>query len=409
MINPASILRTRQRKLKKWRPKKSWNIPKSESLDPNEIAAQLIKINNEPWITKGYALISYLVAAGQLLRAAESIVDLWGDMLSHETKLAKNMDLEILAEITQNVPVLLGISRGYDGYNELVSSIIAITEPSYFSDCFFNTDQIYFEELRAFDILASFEQSRSLEICTNLYFDSDFKSKVVSNFRYSNFSFLDRLNEYEKENINYFLQNLRNQQLIFSWIKSENNENQIDYIKKLYSKREGELMKNKDHLIDSIFNSISPELLDSDSSNNLRYILSRIIDVINESSYDFFSQAVTASHGQSGRDSMVGNTSPINIVPSYDGKYLSCEEICLMVAKGRNARSMFGFKNVIRDLRLHLLRCRNTKIVLMLHDDWDNSAVNESKLDIQHHQEFGVTFIRLLVNGGQITHVPNLF
>lgn len=409
MINPIRNIRRLEKNLKKWHPKSDWEIAIPESYSPEDIANQIIYINEEPWIPKGYALISYLIAVGKILQAAESIADFWGDSYNQDIEMARNMDMTLILDVTKTVPKILGIPREFDGYNELVSSTAAIIEASFFSNSLINTERYEENEIYAFDLLASVADAASLQKCVQLYFDSNFTSIVHKHFKEISYSFLDRFDRYEKDNLKYFLRNFQNTRLIFSWVNPDKNEHSFNYLKNLNFNSEDELMNRKINLINEVLENIPAASSDSINRENLIGVLTRIVDAIRETGFDYFSQAVISLRGQSGRNSMVGNSDRINIVPLSGSKYFSCEDICLMVAKGRDGRSILGFKNVMRDLRLHLLRCRNTKLVLMLHDEWDNAAINESRLDLQYHHENDVTFIRLLVNGDEITYVPNIY
>jgi hypothetical protein len=105
-------------------------------------------------------------------------------------------------------------------------------------------------------------------------------------------------------------------------------------------------------------------------------------------------RAVTSNGGQSGPDSMLGNTAPINLIPGKPGG-LCCP--------GKKT----GFPQIMRDLRAHLIRCaRQSKLAIVVTDVWDPKLIEESRQDLLAHQENGLKLVVMLVAGNTLTHLP---
>jgi hypothetical protein len=116
-------------------------------------------------------------------------------------------------------------------------------------------------------------------------------------------------------------------------------------------------------------------------------------------------RAVTSNGGQSGPDSMLGNTAPINLIPGKPGGL--CCPIVVAMASGSFRGKKTGFPQIMRDLRAHLIRCaRQSKLAIVVTDVWDPKLIEESRQDLLAHQENGLKLVVLLAAGNTLTHLP---
>lgn len=138
-----------------------------------------------------------------------------------------------------------------------------------------------------------------------------------------------------------------------------------------------------------------------DDYDNLEAIVDRVTQAIAELGYDDFADAVAARGVQSGGRSVLGNTAPINLIPSESGGV--CCSTVLAVARGsRDNKRGNGIRQVMRSLRAHLIDClHKTQVALVLTDTID-PLIKESREDLLAHGRRGVTVFVLLVVGNTI-------
>ena len=155
-----------------------------------------------------------------------------------------------------------------------------------------------------------------------------------------------------------------------------------------------------------LFESVADAIeIDSDEYQNAGSIIRRLSEAIAEQGYDDMIRAVTSNGGQSGPNSMLGNTAPINLIPGRPGGV--CCPIVVAMASGSSLRGKTGFPRVMRDLRAHLIRCaRKSKLAIVVTDVWDPKLIEESRQDLLAHQENGLQLVVLLAAGNTLTHLP---
>ena len=102
---------------------------------------------------------------------------------------------------------------------------------------------------------------------------------------------------------------------------------------------------------------------------------------------------------------MLGNTSPINLIPSRPGG--ACCPIVVAMANGSFRGKKTGFPQIMRSLRAHLIRCaRKSKLAIVVTDVWDPKLIEESRQDLLAHQENELQLVVLLAAGNTLTHLP---
>ena len=99
-------------------------------------------------------------------------------------------------------------------------------------------------------------------------------------------------------------------------------------------------------------------------------------------------------------DSMLGNSEPINVIPS-NGIEGPCRRTLLAMARGRGRRPG-SFEAVLREVRRHLIDCDCTRFVILLTDRWAPDEFEEHRQDIEAHRRRGVIFLPILVTGNTL-------
>jgi hypothetical protein len=138
--------------------------------------------------------------------------------------------------------------------------------------------------------------------------------------------------------------------------------------------------------------SATPEL-----SEETRRITERISQAIAEYGYGEW-RSIVLDGVSGGLNSPIGSRNPVNILPATDSND-ACQEILLAIASGLSKKSGSGLSSVLRQMRVHLLKCKNTRVVFIVADAWDPAVYEESKPDVEQHLANGVVFVRLDVMG----------
>ncbi|MCF7989100.1 MAG: hypothetical protein K9M02_01520 [Thiohalocapsa sp.] len=152
---------------------------------------------------------------------------------------------------------------------------------------------------------------------------------------------------------------------------------------------------------------------DDELKNEVASVAGRLYEVVREvGSLDDVYDSIVDEGGQWGRDSMVGSSARINIIPSWSDATGECREILVAIARGPRRRRV-GLKDVLREVRAHLVRCGDsrcrpngpTRAVVLITDTWDPGIISESIGDFRAHVSSAVpkVFVGLLVNGSQVT------
>jgi hypothetical protein len=121
-------------------------------------------------------------------------------------------------------------------------------------------------------------------------------------------------------------------------------------------------------------------------------VLERLVQAIGEIGYEEFIEDVSSSDFHGGRDSLVG-ASAINLIPSQIRG--PCRSLLLAVSKGD--KKALGFPSIMRQVREHLIRCKETLSVIILCDHWNPSMLDEHLGDLRAHHDRGVRFLFLMV------------
>jgi hypothetical protein len=136
--------------------------------------------------------------------------------------------------------------------------------------------------------------------------------------------------------------------------------------------------------------------LDQIQDDNLRgtaeLVLERITQAISEIGFEEFVEDLSSSDFRGGPESLVGASS-INLIPS---EHLGpCRGLLLAVSKGD--KKSIGFPSIMRNVREHLIRCPETKAVIVLCDWWWPTMLDEHLGDLRaHHAKNNVRFLFLM-------------
>ena len=152
---------------------------------------------------------------------------------------------------------------------------------------------------------------------------------------------------------------------------------------------------------------------DDELKNEVASIVGRLSDVVRQiGSLDHLYDSLVDEGGQWGHDSMVGSSGRINVIPVREGAAGQCQEILVAIARGGKRRHV-GLKDVLRQVRAHLVRCGDsrcppngpTHAVILITDTWDPGIISESMEDFRAHGSSAVPkmFVGILVNGPQVT------
>jgi hypothetical protein len=117
--------------------------------------------------------------------------------------------------------------------------------------------------------------------------------------------------------------------------------------------------------------------------------------------------SIFSEGGQDGTGSMLGNTRPINLIPSRK-KGACCCPLLLAFAQGRNKRSAFGFASTLRQVKTHLIDCSAvTKAVIVVTDTWDSDEfLTEHFAELGAHYRKGIRFLFLLAGEAPVALSP---
>lgn len=100
-------------------------------------------------------------------------------------------------------------------------------------------------------------------------------------------------------------------------------------------------------------------------------------------------------------ESLLGGHGGCNVIPSR-GQNGQCHDLVVALARGKG-RDERSFKNVLRELRRHLIECKGTQVAVLLSDRWAPDEFEESRMDIEGHMRQGMTFIPILVSGTSLS------
>ena len=158
------------------------------------------------------------------------------------------------------------------------------------------------------------------------------------------------------------------------------------------------------HIKEIIHNLFEEGIIAENAIQQVTEILIRIASTLNQiGDYGELIDQITYDGGQWGPDSFVGSRGPVNIIPATDESG-QCREVLLAFAQGRRSPKR-GLKAVMRQVREHLIRCQQTRIVIIFTDIWDPEVFAESSGDFQAHRSIipPRTIMGALVNGNRIT------
>ena len=152
---------------------------------------------------------------------------------------------------------------------------------------------------------------------------------------------------------------------------------------------------------------------DDELKSEVASVVGRLSAVVRQiGSLDHLYDSLVDEGGQWGRDSMVGSSGRINVVPVREGAAGQCQEILVAIARGAKRRHV-GLKDVLRQVRAHLVKCGDsrcppngpTRAVILITDTWDPGIISESTEDFRAHGSSAVPkiFVGMLVNGPQVT------
>jgi hypothetical protein len=397
-MNPNSEINALKHQIKRWTPASDWKIQVTDNTEPAQIAQTMIESSSISQVRVGYALRELFIALGKLFQLYETAEQLSG----RNDSFLKDI-LLLNLQCHQTIFPLFQPSAEVNADNTLrfFSKVIAEIEKDYYDVAnLFDRD----EEIDILSIVAEYRDAKAIDKYFSMYGQMHESQLIYEAEKESGLtSYLERYNDCT---VKWRIRNYRLAEWLLPWIKSSEGKSLDEVYSALFRHERNnkeQAMNYAENILEQMHNEI--QSLDVDRQN-LKSILHRVTETIQNVGYDDFVDVVT-DRGQDGPQSMLGNTSPINLIPSTEKQSGCCREITIMVAKNAGTRGRKNFGSVLRELRSHLVQCFDrTRLVLMLHDEWDQKAMQESELDLKAHQEHGVCFIPLLVRGNQVVKVP---
>jgi hypothetical protein len=185
--------------------------------------------------------------------------------------------------------------------------------------------------------------------------------------------------------------------VMLSWIRYQDGASAARSYPGLF----GSFVERGKQMVVSELHSLVPQLLDDlqlspDERENLDHVLQRVQESIAEVTYPHFLEAILEASGQDGQDSMIGNTRPINLIPSrHKG---ACCPLLLAAARSNNKRSATGLPMTLRKVKTQLITCSGiTRVVVVLTDTWDADEFREHAPEFRAWHQKGIRFLFLLV------------
>lgn len=397
MINPKQKARQLWKNLEHWTPDPSWHVEVgTDAPVPTRLAETRVLHDGKPWVRFGFALREWLIAAARLDEFLSTVGQFWPSLKSwaegQRDRLKKHMRMARLPNFSLNSGAGWAITQ----------AIVRVIEESEIADI----DRSLPMDLEAIEPwiyqLAEFREARALEEWFRRQ-GQQFESSVsLLTETLSTDRSVAESSEFA-EVMRWAMSNYLLSEWLFSWVVIDQRMSQRTVYGPLFKIRGDMLnMRQRDNLLASIAGQIDIEPVERE---NARSIIQRVSEVVAEMGYDELIRAVTSYGGQSGPNSMLGNTAPVNLIPG-EGRGQCCP-IVVAMASGSNRAKKLGFPQVMRELRAHLIRCAGrTKLAIVITDVWDPKLVDESRKDLLAHQGNGLQLIVLLAVGTTVAHVP---
>lgn len=382
--------------MKYWTPDSDWQIQVTDSTPPAQIAQKIIESSTISQVRVGYALRELFIALGKLFQLYNT-----ADQLSDNQSQKRFLIL-----VAQCHEILLPLFQSNEKFEmesalQFLLNVISEIEKDYYDVEDFFSKEV---EIDVLSVIAEYREVKALENFFNI-FGQSYESKLIHEIEKEErlTSYLEEKSDYQ---VQWMIRNYRLAEWLLPWIKGNAGNSSLGQIYSALFKYEQnykeQAMRNAENILEQINNEIQNVDVNRE---DLKSILHRVIEAIQYAGYEDFMDIATDS-GQRGPQSILG-AHGINVIPSKAKQPNACHEITLTIAKGPGTRGRKNFGSVLRELRGHLVQCfGRTKLVLMLHDEWDEKAMRESKLDLNAHREHGVCIIPLLVRGNEVSKVP---
>jgi hypothetical protein len=192
---------------------------------------------------------------------------------------------------------------------------------------------------------------------------------------------------YERRKLAYHLRHFRGRNLLFPWLRIGGasvaqlydwlflSENTMDY---------GHMNEHAQRVIASC-------KLPSDELHNLNGILERLNSALREIDLG----ELLGNLGSGGGGSYLGNSLPINLIPSDNRG--SCHSLMLAFVTKAGKRGKLSWPAVMKELRIHLTRCDQTRLVVVVTNNWDSEVFFEEYFaELAAHHDRGRRFLFLL-------------
>ena len=385
-----------ERRAKLFTPNSDWGINITEKSTAEELAHQLISENAIPEMRFGYAIRELFIALGKLFRLYDTAQKLLGEQSERSV-------ISLIPRCHQILLPLYPSDVDFNFSDALIFFSQVTTE--------FNRGRFEYQHLISIEsrrdflgITARYIDEKAIEEFFKTFghaYDSELVNEIENNGHLTTY-----LKEKYDHQIQWMIQNYRTSEWLLPWIISHESTMNLGQSYNELFEYEKEKTEKTMQIAENIFNQILKENPNLDiNTDNLRALLKRISETIQHDGYRNFVDI--AKHAERYGPNSVLGADAINVIPSMNGGVTACCDIAVTIAKGKGIARRWCFGSVLRELRGHLLKCgRSTKIVLILSDTEDASALKENNLDLQYHRDQGIVFVPLYVIDDQVTAMP---
>lgn len=385
-----------ERRAELWTPSSDWGIQITEESTAEGLAQRLISEKAIPETRFGYAIRELFIALGKLFRLYDTARQISGEQSLKTFIIPKTRCREMLLPLYP--------SEVEFDFSDALAFLSRVTKEIDQGD--FELDKLRnIESRRDFlGIVARYLDEKAIEEFFTTYghtYDSEFVIEIENSGHLTTY-----LEGSDDDQLNWMMKNFRASEWLLPWITyhvSDMNLGQsyLELFRYQNANMETTMLISKD--ISSQIMEENPTL--DINTNNLRAVLDRISEAIQHFGYRNFVERATDT-GQYGSDSILG-AGAINVIPSSDNCVSACCEMVVTIAEGPGLKYRSSFGSVLRELRSHLLECRqSTKLVIILSNTEDSRAIKENNLDLQFYRDKGIIFVPLYVIDDQITKMP---
>ena len=144
---------------------------------------------------------------------------------------------------------------------------------------------------------------------------------------------------------------------------------------------------------------ILPQMnLPSHVEEDILALVERLNDFLSQDGYELIFRRSLAGNIRT----ILNNSADLNIIPGNEAGI--CCPLAVAFCRGESNYSPYGFRNVLRAVRKHMIYCFNdTSTVMFITDVWSPRLLEESRGDLAAYKARGKHILFFLVNGRKLT------